>query len=94
MNVRVLFKPVSPATHHHAIASRVILCLRLVGLIKEHVIATTIISVLLCLIHLLVRFLIEGAHVSCSVLSHQAVVIYKIGYIRINDYHAVETPYR
>jgi len=78
VNVRVLFEAV-PATHHHAITSRVVLGLCLISLIKEHIIPALVVPVLLGLIQVLLLrgILIKGAHVSTSELRHQAIVIYK-----------------
>jgi hypothetical protein len=77
MNVRVLLEAV-PTTHHHAVVSGVILGLGLICLVEEHIFSTLAVAILLSLIQLLLRrhVLIEGAHVSISILSHQAVIIY------------------
>lgn len=69
------------ASHHHAMATHgIIFSLILICFVEQHVVAalSTIVNVLLSLVHLLLLFVVmECAHVPVAVLCHQAIIVYR-----------------
>ena len=79
--MRVLLEAhAATASHHHAMAAHgIIFSLVLICLVEEHVVAalSTVVHVLLSLVHLLLLVVLECAHVPVAVLCHQAVIVYR-----------------